>query len=204
MENGDAGVREVADAESTDLRRVITYDLPYYDENGEERTKHIKIRFVSQAISRQYYEYVSDMTEFKLLYQEFAKTQSDAGSAAIGALVKLEAADGSIKTADELEQESAELVAKYAQQMEQMEKRLKEFDSEAFFNKRFKLVYNLLKRNAVDDEDLYSRKWWDESVDTFDMVDFITAACTKDVELVNKKKDMRRLMSSERTGFSER
>lgn len=173
------------------LRQSIDIELPFRDENGQAGVKHVHIDFVSQRIDRMYAEYALKVETAKKLYERMASLLDEAGRAAYADLnidKYLNEGLSKGKAGKRAKEEKIRTLAEIMKERSDIEQKIREIGTDDFFNARFKLIEKIIQKNGIDDPDLLDKDWWDDCVDSFDMVNFINKACTKDSALIQGKK----------------
>lgn len=159
------------------LRNEIDVELPYVNSDGVKGIKVIHIAFISQGIYDGYTDLIRDAQEAINLGNKINSFTNDLGYAV--AVNKLENDKDCADLNDKLRQ--------IRKECDNATARLVELANNTM-QKKFRLITKILKKNGVEDADLYDIEWWKECVQMYDIMRFIKEACTKDDDEEVKKK----------------
>ena len=151
------------------MRKEIKHTINYRDA-GEDKSIELIIDFISNRVMKDY----AKLT----VIAEQAKNANDRMSD-LNTLI----------TQVELKQEKDFEIKKdeYIEELDDCIKVIMEFENNGYFEKRF----DLLKRILIDNKQggnelLLSSKFWDENVDPTELINFLSVAVYKDVDIKKK------------------
>lgn len=148
-------------------RKEITLEVPYF-EKGEEKTKLVKIKYVSYSIQNRYSDILNTINSAtKLAEQERSILRE------IGALIsvkKLPLRETRAKIKDLNEQKE-----KVHTQLLALEPKTGDT-----YNKLIQITKDLLEMNGNEDEELSSTIFWEDKVEAEEIWSFLLKAVSKD------------------------
>ncbi len=153
------------------MRKKIEHELNYRIE-GVDGSKNIEIDFVSNRIMKDYSEIVAKASDA----ERAGDRMSDLNS---------------LIASEETRQEEGYQVKveQYKAELKNCVDKIQAFSDNGFFEKRFEVLKRLLIDNGYkEDELMMSMDFWNDSVDPYDLIYFLTIAIYKDVD---KKKVIR-------------
>lgn len=169
------------------LRNEIDVDVAYVDDYGVKGIKTVHIAFISQAISRDYINYVKTLIEIQQLGEKSSKLVKDMGYLVSQKTEVTTNESGEIVIKDKSLAEIRAIMKDKVREHEDTDARLNELTARVD-DMRFALIKKILLKNGIDDADMNRKEWWDDCVDKTDVSSFIREACTKDNELIERKK----------------
>lgn len=173
--------------DNSSLRKTIEYDLHYVTDEGVEGVKRIPIRFVSTRISNLYMELQKALIETVTLSNDISSMQKKLGEA-IGSLRTAQIDKVLLKGVKPIDaNDLKDLVAETEGTLKNKTARLNELGSHAF-DYKWNVIQALLIKNGITDTDLLNRTFWEDCIDSRDVMDFIANACNKDNALLESKK----------------
>jgi len=146
------------------MRQTYEDKIIYFD-CGEEKEIPVKIQFVSNRASREYTELMSKIESFKVKNEEYQKALSDSGEL----------------IANRPEGYKIALKANEAKR-DRLKDEITEFSNGDIINDRIKLIMMILKQNGHNDEMLQTVEFWDEQVESYEMMRFLLGCMLKDVK----------------------
>lgn len=164
------------------MRKEITIDIPYV-EKGKEKTKSVKINFVSNRAMSQYNEIMKRLNYSMSLYKS-----KDIATKALAAHI----ADKS-KTPFRKSLEAKPFV----RAVDEAKKKIKESGEDVLLADLYALIELILSDNGCEDKDLMSEKFWDSKTDSKAPWVFLNQAIMKDqIADAKKKRDMNSTQTS--------
>jgi hypothetical protein len=146
------------------MKKTYKDTIKYY-ENGKEKELPVSIAFVSNRASREYTELMSDIDTFRKKSEEHQRLLSESGT------IIAEHKDG---YKDELKKNEAKRA--------KIKEELAEYQNCDIFNNRVKLITMILRQNGINDEKMMSFDFWDECVESYEMMKFLIGCMCKDVQ----------------------
>lgn len=157
------------------------FDLHYVTDNGDEKTKKIKIKFVPNLIHEEYGNLKERIFNFKGKWEEFNFLTSK-----ISAL--------QVKKEEGYKEQIKECEAK----RKEITDYIMSFSDEVLLKKRFELIKFLLKKNGIkelslsevsdDNPDILTYEFWNKDVDPNESYRFLNFAVDKDLREKEEKK----------------
>ena len=151
------------------MKKVIDYSLEYF-EKGEEVTKKVKIKFVSNRVQREYNELMSEVARVQDCYLEMQKIKSEMVA------IRLKK-----------DKDYKRVIAEKQERDSELQEEINETDSKGFFKKRYELIKRILIDNGYGEDKVSTYEFWDESIEPSMLMDFLTTAVFKDVVETKKK-----------------
>ena len=151
------------------MKKVIDYSLEYFDK-GEEVTKKVKIKFVSNRVQREYNELMSEVARVQDCYLEMQKIKSEMVA------IRLKK-----------DKDYKRVIAEKQERDSELKEEINETDSKGFFKKRYELIKRILIDNGYGEDKVSTYEFWDESIEPSMLMDFLTTAVFKDVVETKKK-----------------
>jgi len=155
------------------MRKVLEYELSYYDEAGDEKTGLITVAFVSNRLQK----------ELSELYKIKNQVVLDAG----------EMSSIRNQISDLMQNgyaENTEKIDKLLAKLDILKNQIMDFDSVNFDRKRSELIIKILslKMNHVSDERFLDPDFWEDSTDPETVNDVWERIFLKDQDDMSKKK----------------
>jgi len=146
------------------MRNKIKYNLVYREE-GDEKEKELEIDFISNRVLKDFSALIVLATEAGDAFNR----SSDITTIIAG------------------EDLTDEKILEYREEEEKCMDKILEFNSNGYFEKRFKILERVLIDNGYkEDEKLMNIDFWENCVDPSHLLEFMSSAIYKDIS--NKKK----------------
>lgn len=176
------------------LRTEIEIEIPYVTVEGKRGLKCVPIMFISQGIYNIYTALVNDTLEVLRLKESLDEIVQRMGKTANRVQV-VQDEDGKLTTAKmgilEARQKIKDLQAEYEKAIARMND-----ISDHLTERKQSLIQKILRKNGIEDKDLWDPEWWEECTAVAEDMRFITTACEKDSDLLMRKKKLQALTKS--------
>lgn len=176
------------------LRTEIDIEIPYVGDSGKRGLKKVHITFISQGIYNAYAALVNDSLEIVRLKNEADKLTQDMGQA-LNRVKVVKDENGSLTTVKTGFIEARNQLKEIQKVYDDNIARINDI-ADHLNEKKQALIQKILKRNGIEDTDLWNPEWWTESTAVAEDMRFIHAACEKDNEVLLRKKKLQALMKS--------
>ena len=154
------------------MSKELTYNLKYR-EKGEEKKKHIVIKWVSNYCTREFREMLQSIDEVRKAKDNLEILMSERGTCLN------DGKNGAADWKDRMKKLDAEV--------EENTQKILSYNDNDFFERRFNLLKQIVEDNGIKDDDLLSFEFWDRNVEPSDMMEFLAAAVYKDISGDKKK-----------------
>ncbi len=146
------------------MSEIIHYDLPYR-ENGEKKSLHLIIDFISKGIINDFNKMTSDSFAFQDKFNKLNKN-----------------ADLIADLKDKKPSDYKKQIEKLGQENDQLTKDMMLYKENDFFENRTNLIKRIFIQNNIKDEKYLSDDFWNECVDTYELVKFLDTVMLKDIK----------------------
>jgi hypothetical protein len=150
----------------------VKYKLNYRID-GKPKTVTIKVDWISNYCTREYRDMMAVVDDIKKSYSELQLLMAERGNTLLNGK----------KRVSGWKDEMAKLDEKYTT----IEESIRAFDEKDYFQRRFDLVHQILKDNAIKQDYLYDFDFWDMRVNPTDMMEFLSAVIYKDLNQGTKQ-----------------
>ena len=156
-----------------EMRKEVEIKIPYV-EKGKELEKTVKVKFVSNKVTRDFNEIMTRLNKSFGYYAEIKKLNQ--------------------KIADIVADKKIHILRKraeakpYVSQIAEIKKQIKNSDEQLLLDDRIKLIKIILEDNECQDPELMTVKFWDEKTEPTQSWDFLTKAVMKDQKKEDSKK----------------
>ncbi len=150
------------------MSELIKYELPYR-EMGEKKILSLNIDFISKGAINDFNEIILSSSMVQKDWDRMSENNI------LIETLKNEKPENFKSQISKLEEENKESI-----------KNLMEYNDNGFFEKRLNLIKKIFIQNGITDEKFLSKDFWDECVDTQEIMKFLTSVIYKD--LSEKKK----------------
>ncbi len=150
-------------------RKTERIEVPYIDEQGNNKNAIFNISFISRGIEKSYYECNDILIKVTKLFNELSDLNTN------------------ISAAFERE-EKKEVIQVLQEQKKALEARMLSFGELDFFKKRFELIEKILVQNGYKDSEFCNFDFWENNVEPKQLINFLDTAVFKDVDIESKKK----------------
>lgn len=177
-------------AKEESLRNEVDIEIPYISNDGKKGLKKVHIMFISQGIYNSYASLINDSVEVIKLKEELDLTVQKMGQA-LHRVSVVKNDEGHLTTVKAGILETREKLKELQTSYDKVIARINDI-SDHMAERKHNLIQKILKKNAIEDSDLFSREWWEECTEVAEDMKFIHAACEKDSALLSDKKKVLR------------
>jgi predicted nuclease with TOPRIM domain len=181
-------------AKEEKLRTDIEIEIPYVSMEGKQGLKKVRIMFISQGIYNLYVSLINDTMEVLRIKDTLDQIIQRMGQTANRVQV-VKDNEGKLTTIKTSILEARKKMKEAQEEYDRAIARMNDI-SDHLDERKQSLIQKILKKNGIEDTDLWSTEWWKECTEVAEDMRFITKACEKDSELLMGKKKLQTPMKS--------